>query len=757
MPAQRTILRCPTSFPQLFLTRMPSFLPTPFSLLRPASMLAFCLLNTAGIAQPVVTTLTPSRNAQVAHAAAVRVEFSQALEARASRALRVFSSQAGGKKVGTGSVSGNMLTFNPTVPFKPGETVWATLDTAARDLNHRSIARPQVWQLTAATTASNGVFSGGSVIGIPGGARNLAVGDVDGDGDLDLLTSHYQSMALRLNDGTGDYAAGADIPSVHKVRSAQLGDIDGDGDLDLVSIEDPDFASSIGYYSVRRNTGGSFANPVTVSMPNDVYTDFSLYDMDGDSDLDLVARDTNGLVIGQNDGTGTFTTRGSIAQAGMRAFAVGDVDSDGDLDVLFFNSVNSTVGVGLNNGLGTNFTAGTPVAVALNAFTQVLRLNDVDNDGDLDLLLLSADLNSAAYSVVVRLNNGAGVMSGGNTLPVAAQPQDFATADIDGDGDIDLLALHNTGSAANTVSSWLNNGAGTFVAGTIVAASSFYNLLALADIDNDGDADLVSGGQQSEVAIRRNGGNPVAAYAVTAVAPRPNTVVARTTSISATFPLAMSTGAGTVGALRAFSSQTGGRVAGTGTVAGPTLAFAPTTAFLPGETVQATATKAARSTAGVALARPYVWQFTAAVTGGTGQFSSGTVLVPPLSGYPFTVRLADIDGDRDLDIITAFNAGYPEPAEQLNVQRNNGRGGFAAAVPLLGATIHASFFAFGDVDNDGDLDFVGDTYDTANPQAHNTVYLNNGQGVFTPGGGVANIVEGDLALGDVDGDGDLTW
>jgi NhaP-type Na+/H+ or K+/H+ antiporter len=96
------------------------------------ALLIFCLFGRPVNAQPTVTGLTPSRNAVVARTAAVSVDFSQSVDARSSRALRVFSSQAGGKKVGTASVTGTQLSFTPSTNFKAGETVWATLDTSAR-------------------------------------------------------------------------------------------------------------------------------------------------------------------------------------------------------------------------------------------------------------------------------------------------------------------------------------------------------------------------------------------------------------------------------------------------------------------------------------------------------------------------------------------------------------------------------------------------------------------------------------------------
>ncbi|MGY3089392.1 hypothetical protein ACVWYF_002440 [Hymenobacter sp. UYAg731] len=729
----------------------------PFSIRRRGPFLttAFCLLSAAVAAQPTVTGLTPTRNGQVARAAAVGATFSQPLDARSARALHVFSSQAGGKKAGTATLSGNGLAFAPAAGFKAGETVWATLDTAARDASRQRLTRPQVWQLTAATTPSTGGFSGGSVISVPTDAVSLAMGDVDGDGDIDLLTGHARALSIRLNDGTGEYYSTADIPISNSVRNAKLGDVDGDGDLDLVTLEATVSYTTPGFYTVRRNdSSGSFGSPVSVSGGSVAPDDFVLVDVDGDSDLDLVAQaKLSGVDIRLNNGAGVFSTGPFISaqSLGVAAIAVGDVDGDGDLDVLYSNITNSTVAVRLNNGPATSFATGTSVTGAGTRPSRALHLADVDQDGDLDLLFV-ADTNGTTYSVAVCLNNGTGVFGASTALAVPSELRDIETRDVDGDGDLDLLVLQLFPAKATI---WLNNGAGTFAANPVPSLTLDANaaFIALADIEDDGDADLVVVNDQGDVVLLRNGGNAPAPYAVTAVAPLRNALTAaRTSSATATFGTPMSAAAGTTGALRVFSSRTGGRKAGAAAVAGAALSFAPATAFLPGETVNVTVTKAARSAAGIPLARPYVWQFTTAATG-TGQFGPSADL--SYTGFPYTLRLVDIDGDRDLDMVTSFvmPTGYWSP---LLVRRNDGNGTFGAPTPLLGATVGAPFFDLADVDNDGDLDFVGKTYSTVNNLVlANNVYLNDGTGTFAPGGGVANLIEGALTLGDVDGDGDL--
>ncbi|RZK93316.1 MAG: T9SS type A sorting domain-containing protein, partial [Hymenobacter sp.] len=110
------------------------------------------------------------------------------------------------------------------------------------------------------------------------------------------------------------------------------------------------------------------------------------------------------------------------------------------------------------------------------------------------------------------------------------------------------------------------------------------------------------------------------------------------------------------------------------------------------------------------------------------------------------LRLADIDNDGDLDIVTSFPSA-------LSVQRNNGAGIFTAPAPLLVPNIYVEQFALTDVDGDGDLDFVGSTLLQNTPAGD--VWLNNGQGVFTPNGVMSHQYKFTGAMGDLDGDGDL--
>ncbi|AIZ65487.1 hypothetical protein PK28_17785 (plasmid) [Hymenobacter sp. DG25B] len=92
-----------------------------------------------------------------------------------------------------------------------------------------------------------------------------------------------------------------------------------------------------------------------------------------------------------------------------------------------------------------------------------------------------------------------------------------------------------------------------------------------------------------------------------------------------TFSQAVGNSASSLAGLQVFSAQRGGKLAGTSTVAGSTLTFDPLRAFKPGEQISVTLTSALKSTAGAALAKPYVYQFTAAATGGTGSYTRAPI------------------------------------------------------------------------------------------------------------------------------------
>ncbi len=566
-----------------------------------------------------------------------------------------------------------------------------------------AVARDDELGLASAGAAPKSVRSTLDVERLPLGGvgttdcpRFVALGDLDGDGDRDIVSANEvgNDLTVFFQETPGSFTAALSLGGLgttSRPQSVALGDLDGDGDQDLVSANKD--GDDLTVFS-QETPGGFAPSPPLGGFPvTDDPVSVALGDLDGDGDPDIVSANEAGsnLTVFFQGSSPPALLGGPGTTSKPQSVAVGDLDVDGDLDIVSANEDGDDLTVFFQEGAGIFVLAPPLGGSPATDGPESVALGDLDGDGDQDLL--SANENASNLTVFFQESPGSFAPAtplGG--FPATNGPESVALGDLDGDGDLDLVSANEDGDDLTAFYQWTP---GSFVLGHSLGGpgkTDDPHSVALGDLDGDGDLDLVSANEDSSD-------------------------------------------------LTAFFQETLGSVAPAFQLGGPGVTLVPRSVALGDLDGDGDLDLVSANEQGTNLT--LLFQET------PGLFAPPQALGgSPITDSPVSVALGDLDGDGDLDLVSANEDG-----NDLTVFFQETPGGFAPSQPLAGPATPQSV-ALGDLDEDGDLDLV-----SANEDGNDlAVFFQETPGSFAarPLGGLG-VTDGpeSVALVDLDGDGDL--
>jgi len=349
-----------------------------------------------------------------------------------------------------------------------------------------------------------------SILGVSNSSIDFS--DIDGDGDQDLLItgtggSSWGNTVLYKNDGSGNFTVVPGTPFDGITDgSVAFEDIDNDGDEDLLITGDS--MGQVGIAKLYINNGLGIFTPSAEQFIGVSGSCVVFVDVDNDGDKDVLISGANSWSnprtdLYLNDGWGHFTMLLGTGLIGViyPSIAFSDIDGDGDKDVLITGDDNSGSPFSHVTKLYTN--DGFGIFTEINhPFEDVsessIAFSDIDNDGDNDVLITGHNNGGGGSSVsILFINDGSGIFTPAQVMPfVQVYESSVSFSDVNGDNYADVLITGEDTTTNDVSKLYINDGSGNF---NELLQDPFFGVykgdVAFADIDNDGDNDvLITGG-----------------------------------------------------------------------------------------------------------------------------------------------------------------------------------------------------------------------------------------------------------------------